>query len=271
MSVVGFGLVRHDGAHRFVVGSPVVGLRMLEGGQSDLRNALMNGAVTGGGDPLDWSAAQFAPPLLDGARVICVGKNYADHAAEMGAATPAAPLTFDRTHDSLVGHRDRLAYPETSESYDFEGELAVVIGRGGRLISAADAMAHVAGYAPFFDGTARDFQKHGFFAGKNFDHSGAFGPLIAPAASVPDPTALTIETFINGETMQRGNLSDLIRPIPDLIAYVSTFLALRAGDVIATGTPAGVGAGRTPPRWLARGETVTVRIDGVGELVCPIA
>lgn len=204
--------------------------------------------------------------IPDAARVICVGRNYADHAAERGGSVAARPNLFMRTPQSLVGHRQSIACPSASQEYDYEGELAVVIGRGGRRIPQDRALSHVAGYTCFLDGSVRDFQKDSFTAGKNFDSSGACGPWLVPAAAVPDPQALMLTTRINGEVMQQASTGDMVHTVAALISYISIFTHLEPGDVIATGTPAGVGVARTPPRWLVPGDKVEVEIEGIGVL-----
>ncbi len=202
----------------------------------------------------------------DAARVICVGKNYRDHAAEMGGEAPPQPNLFMRTPQSLVGHRQSIVCPSASKQYDYEGELAVVIGRGGRRIPPDRALSHVAGYTCFLDGSVRDFQKHSFTAGKNFDSSGACGPWLVPATEVSDPQNLTLTTRINGEVVQHASTSDMVHSVSVIIAYISAFTHLEPGDVIATGTPAGVGAARTPPKWLKPGDQVEVEIEDIGVL-----
>lgn len=199
-------------------------------------------------------------------RIICVGKNYRDHAKEMGGEAPANPNLFVRTTQSLVGHQQSVVKPFVSEQYDFEGELAVIIGRGGRHIEEAKALQHVAGYSCFLDGTLRDYQKHSFTAGKNFDSSGACGPWLVPAREVPDPQVLTLTTRVNGVEMQKGTTADMIFTVAQIIAYVSAFTHIEPGDVLATGTPAGVGAGRSPPLWLSPGDQVEVEIERIGIL-----
>jgi 2-keto-4-pentenoate hydratase/2-oxohepta-3-ene-1,7-dioic acid hydratase in catechol pathway len=202
----------------------------------------------------------------DAARIICVGKNYADHAAEMGGKPPGDPNLFLRTTKSLVGHEQSVVCPRASVQYDFEGELAVVIGRGGRHIAPEKALSHVAGYSCFLDGSVRDYQKHSFTAGKNFDSSGACGPWLVPASQIADPQKLTLTTRLNGDVVQHASTGDMIFSVAQIIAYISIFTHLEPGDVIATGTPAGVGAGRAPPLWMKSGDRIEVEISGVGVL-----
>jgi 2-keto-4-pentenoate hydratase/2-oxohepta-3-ene-1,7-dioic acid hydratase in catechol pathway len=205
--------------------------------------------------------------IPDAARVICVGKNYRDHVAEMGnEAPPAHPNLFMRTAQSLVGHRQSIVCPKVSQEYDYEGELAVIIGRGGRHITPERALSHVAGYTCFLDGSVRDFQKHSFTAGKNFDSSGSCGPWMIPASEIPDPQNLNISTRINGEVVQKANTAEMIYSVTAIICYISAFTHLEPGDVIATGTPAGVGAARKPPKWLKAGDKVEVEIEHIGIL-----
>ena len=204
--------------------------------------------------------------IPDASRIICVGRNYADHAKEMGGEAPKNPQLFMRTVQSLVGHRQSVVCPSASSHYDYEGELAVVIGRGGRRIDPARALTHVAGYTCFLDGSVRDFQEHSFTAGKNFDSSGACGPWLVPAAQVPDPQNLLLTTRVNGEVLQQANTKVMMRSVAQIISYISTFTHLEPGDVIATGTPSGVGFARTPQRWLKPGDKVEVEIEQIGIL-----
>jgi 2-keto-4-pentenoate hydratase/2-oxohepta-3-ene-1,7-dioic acid hydratase in catechol pathway len=218
-------------------------------------------------------AVAWLPPVVSPTKVLCIGVNYHAHRAEMGRGDDAPhPTVFVRWPSSLVGHGQPVVRPLESEAFDYEGELAVVIGRRGRRIAAADALDHVAGYSCFLDGSVRDWQRHTtqFTAGKNFDRSGAFGPWIVTADEVPDPGALRLRTTVDGEVLQDSGTDLLIASVPELIAYCSTFTTLEPGDVIATGTPGGVGSARTPPRWLRPGETVEVTIGGVGTLTNPV-
>ncbi len=202
----------------------------------------------------------------DASRVLCVGRNYRDHVAELGNLPPENPNIFMRTTQSLVGHRQSIVCPSASNQYDFEGELGVVIGRGGRRITPDRALSHVAGYTCFFDGSVRDYQKHSFTAGKNFDSSGACGPWLVPSAEVPDPQNLKLTTRLNGEVVQHDSTASMMLSVAEIIAYISIFTHLEPGDVIATGTPAGVGAGRKPPLWLKPGDKIEVEIERIGVL-----
>ena len=209
-------------------------------------------------------------PIDGDARVLCAGFNYTAHARESGkpADVPAHPNFFARFSTSLVGPAEPLLLPRSSSHLDWEGEVAFVIGESGRHIALGDALAHVGGYVCFGDHSLRDYQQHGSqaTAGKNFEQSGAIGPWIVTADEVPSPESLEVFTYLQGEEVQHGYLRDLVFSVPALLAYVSTFLTLRAGDVIATGTPSGIGARRNPPRWLAAGEEIVVEVPGVGRL-----
>ena len=212
---------------------------------------------------------RLRPPLRADTKIICVGLNYHGHIAETGRKDPGMPTLFIRWPDSHVGHGMALVRPVASERFDYEGEIAVLIGRGGRHIPAAEAMRHVGGYTCYNDGSIRDWQRHTsqFTPGKNFTASAAIGPWIVTADEIPDPTALSLTTRLNGTLMQQASVPDMIHGIADLIAYISTFTLLRPGDVIATGTPEGVGAYRTPPAWLRPGDRIEVDVSGIGTLV----
>lgn len=210
------------------------------------------------------------PPIADPGKIICIGLNYRAHVAEAGRALPEQPSLFVRFTDTLVAQGAPLLCPKVSDNFDFEGELAVVIGKGGRHIGEDQAMEHVAGYACFNDGSVRDWQKHSVSAGKNFPQTAGFGPWLVTRDEIPDPAALTLTTRLNGEVVQHAGTDMLIFPIPRLIAYVSAFTALSPGDVIATGTPEGVGLGRTPPLWMKPGDVVEVEISGIGTLRNPV-
>lgn len=220
------------------------------------------------------SAAEidFLPPVGNPDKILCVGVNYRPHIEEMGRQVPQHPVVFVRFPGSLVGHGRPIVRPRASEQFDFEGELAIVIGRRARHVSRQQALECVAGYCCFMDGSVRDWQRHTmqFTPGKNFDQSGAIGPAVVTADEIPDPAVLELTTRVNGDVMQQGKLAELVFDIPTLIEYCSTFAELLPGDVIATGTPGGVGAARTPPVWLAHGDTVEVEIPGVGLLRSPV-
>jgi 2-keto-4-pentenoate hydratase/2-oxohepta-3-ene-1,7-dioic acid hydratase in catechol pathway len=190
----------------------------------------------------------------------------------MGRERPSHPVLFVRFHDSIVGHGQPLLLPPSSVQFDYEGELAVVIGKRARRVRKEQALDYVAGYACFNDGSIRDFQRHSqqFTPGKNFHHSGSFGPWLVTTEEVPDPSKLTLTTRLNGQVVQHESVGELCFDIPQLIEYCSTWAELQPGDVIVTGTPGGVGAGRTPPLWMRNGDNVEVEISGIGVLRNPV-
>ncbi len=216
---------------------------------------------------------RLLPPVVAPRKILCVGLNYGRHVAEAGRELPAHPSLFARFIDSFVGHGEPVWKPQASDRYDYEAELAVVIGRGGRHIAAENALEHVAGYTCMAENSVRDFQKHNaqVTPGKNFERSGALGPWLVTADEIGDPARLEVISRLNGELMQHGQVSDLIFPIPELIAYISSFTRLSPGDVIATGTPEGVGSSRKPPRFMSAGDTLEVEIPGIGTLVNTVA
>lgn len=225
------------------------------------------------GDTLfDVSELSFLPPVPNPDKILCVGVNYRPHIEEMGRQVPERPVVFVRFPGSLVGHDTPILRPRASQQFDFEGELAIVIGKRARHVPRRQALEFVAGYCCFMDGSIRDWQKHTmqFTPGKNFHMSGSMGPCIVTADDIPDPSGLRLTTRVNGEEMQQGRLAELVFDIPSLIEYCSTFTELLPGDVIATGTPGGVGAARTPPVWLKQGDTVEVEVPGVGLLRSPV-
>jgi 2-keto-4-pentenoate hydratase/2-oxohepta-3-ene-1,7-dioic acid hydratase in catechol pathway len=261
----GFGVVDDDG----LIDCSVRGV-----GQS-VKQALAAGALEqiraiadGAKADLAIDEVRLLPPVVQPGKIFCIGVNYRKHVREMGRDLPEYPWVFTRSADSLVGHRDNMIRPAVSEQFDFEGELAIVIGKTAHRVGADAALDHVAGYCCLNDGSIRDFQRHSgqFTAGKNFWRSGAMGPWLVTADEVGDPAALQLETRLNDQVMQSAATSDLIFDIPTLIEYCSTFARLEPGDVIASGTPGGVGAARKPPLWLKAGDTIEVTISGIGTL-----
>jgi acylpyruvate hydrolase len=232
------------------------------------------GAWVADGLVSDLEDLSYAPPFSADSSFWCIGLNYADHVAEQAGRTPSQhPGIFIRQPDSFVGHRQPLLRPtEVSVDLDFEGELAIVIGKPGHRITAERALDHVFGYTVFNDGSLRDFQKRGpeLTPGKNFYHSGALGPWIVTADEVPHPQEIDYTTTLAGEVMQSANTRDMIFDIVAVIVAISEYAHLQPGDVIATGTAAGVGFRRTPPRFMQPGETVRIEFDGVGALENPV-
>ena len=229
----------------------------------DLPAARSSGAPLGDLDLL--------PPLLGSRRIFAVGYNYRDHAAELATPVPDWPNFFIRHPESLVGHDAEVVKPDAYASYDYEGELAVVIGTGGRDIPEAEALQHVFGYACFLDGSVREIQKHSLAAGKNFDRSGAMGPWIVPATAVSADEPFAVRTTVNGEVRQQATSADMVFSIPHLIHVLSRVTELKPGDVLSTGTPAGAGQSFDPPRYLRVGDTVEVAISGIGLLRATVA
>ena len=223
--------------------------------------------------PVNAASMRYLPVIPRPDKLICVGVNYRPHVEEMGREMPSHPVLFVRFPGSQVGHLEPVIRPSVSEQFDFEGELAVVIGKRARHVAAQEAFDVVAGYCCFMDGSVRDWQKHTmqFTPGKNFDSSGAAGPWLVTADEVDDIDAIELTTTVNGEVMQQGRLSELIFGIPELLAYCSTFTELLPGDLIATGTPGGVGAARKPPRWLRAGDRVAVDLGVIGRLENAVA
>lgn len=236
-----------------------------------LRAALAAGTVPArppDADRFPLFSVRFLPPVPDPAKIICIGLNYLTHIQEGGREVPKKPTIFTRWANTQVGHLQPLVRPKQSETLDFEGEMAVVIGRRARHLPHAAAMGVVAGYSCYNDGSVREWQRHTsqFTPGKNFPGTGGFGPWIVTPDEAGDITKWTLITRVSGEEMQRATLDDLVFDVPALIEYCSAFTELEPGDVIITGTTGGVGAYREPPRWLRPGDEVEVEVSGVGVL-----
>ncbi|MFN7111918.1 MAG: fumarylacetoacetate hydrolase family protein [Brevundimonas sp.] len=247
---------------------------VLAGRYPDLKSVLAEGAYEAVRDAiqsaklLNIDRFRWAPVIPNPAKILCVGHNYESHRQETGRAKTGHPSIFTRFADSQIGHDQPLVRPTVSTQLDYEGELAVVIGRGGRAIAEEDALQHVAGYACYMDASVRDWQWHTqqFTPGKTFPGTGGFGPWLVTADEIPDPQVLSVTTRLNGAVMQSQPTSEMLFPVARIIAYVSAFTPLSAGDVIVSGTPGGVGAKRQPPVWMAPGDVVEVDIPGVGLL-----
>jgi len=210
----------------------------------------------------------FLPVIGDPAKIFCVGLNYENHRKETGRAVVGHPTIFTRFADSQGGHEGEIVLPHVSTMLDFEGELAVIIGEGGRYVAEADAWSHIAGYACYNDASIRDWQNHThqYTPGKNFPTTGPFGPYLVTPDEVGEIGPQTIQTRLNGETVQSATLGDMIFSIPAIINYISSFTPLSPGDVIATGTPGGVGFKREPQLFMKAGDIVEVEIERVGLL-----
>ncbi len=213
-------------------------------------------------------AGHLLPVITNPGKIFCVGLNYKTHVAEMKRPDSEHPAIFTRFADSLSAHGMPLPKPKATQRFDFEGELAVIIGKAGRNISQANAWDHIAGYACFNDGTARDWQRHThqWTPGKNFPATGPLGPYMATRKDIPDVNQLILETRLNGQVMQHASLADLIFTLPVIIEYLSGFTPLSPGDVIATGTPGGVGDKREPAVYMKAGDVIEVDITGLGTL-----
>ena len=211
---------------------------------------------------------KFLPVIPDPAKILCVGLNYVSHRTETKRPETKYPSIFTRFADTQVGHGAPVLRPSFSTAFDYEGELAVVIGRGGRHISEQAVAAHIAGYSCYNDVTVRDWQRHTaqWTPGKNFPNTGAFGPSLVTPDEIPDLGVLTLTTRLNGQVMQQAPISDLIFSVPVIVSYISKFTPLYPGDVIATGTPGGVGDRREPPVYMKDGDIVEIEIDRVGIL-----
>lgn len=211
---------------------------------------------------------QFLPVITDPGKIICVGVNYRSHQQESGRIDPTAPTIFTRFADSQMGHLQPAQMPAVTDQFDYEGEMALVIGKPAYRVTEADAWDYIAGYAAYNDFSVRDWQRATtqWTPGKNFPGTGAFGPYLVPAADLGDVTALDLQTRVNGEIRQKASLADLYFTIPQLLAHITTFTALAAGDVVVTGTPGGVGLFMEPSGLLKDGDIVEVEITGLGVL-----
>lgn len=218
------------------------------------------------------SAVQFHPVIPNPDKILCVGLNYKSHQQETGRGGEPYPTIFTRFAASQMGHNEPMWKPKETDRLDYEGEIAMIIGRGGRRISKENALQHVAGFAPYNDGSVRDWQRHTsqFTPGKNFQHSGGFGPWMMTVDEIGDLNNMEITTRLNGEVMQQAKSSLLVFGFAELIAYCSTFTELVAGDVIVTGTPGGVGSARNPPLFMKPGDRIEVEVKPIGTLSNPI-
>lgn len=248
-------------------------------GEGDLLELIRSGAIAdpralGAGTPVDIDALTLLPPLSRPPKILCVGLNYVDHAAESPyKEAPNYPAFFPRFATSLIAHGQPIVRPTLSEELDFEGELVAVIGKAGRHIDKKDALSHVAGYSIFNEGSIRDYQfkTPQWTVGKNFDGTGAFGPFFVTADELPAGAAgLKIETRLNGKVVQSANTDDMIFSVADLVSIASQTMTLEAGDVIVTGTPAGIGWARKPPLFMKEGDVCEVEIERIGLLSNPV-
>lgn len=239
-------------------------------GDAGLQDAAQAAAAAGTDCQLRFSSVRLLPPVPDPGKILCVGLNYVDHAIEVDPkCLPEHPVFFARLASTLVGHDAPLVRPLVSRMLDYEGEVAAVIGIGGRNIPREAALAHVAGYALFNEASVRDYQfrTSQWFLGKNFDDTGAFGPELCTTDELPPGACgLRLSTTVNGEVMQEASTSEMLFPVELLVATLSEAMTLSPGDVIVTGTPSGVGFALTPPRYLKPGDMVEVALEGYGVL-----
>ena len=214
-----------------------------------------------------WEAISFDIPIPNQRRMLCAGLNYHKKYPLGGEVKlPKQPVYFNKPPGSLVAHNEALVRPIASVQLDYEVELAVVIGRSGRHISESDALAHVAGYTILNDGSVRDWQRHGVAAGKNFYRSGSCGPWIVTSDLLPDPSALSVITRVNGEQRQHSSVNEMIFSVEELVAYMSQIMPLEPGDIIATGSPEGTGGSMEPQVWLSAGDQIEFEVPGIGLL-----
>lgn len=221
-------------------------------------------------DGINLAHVSYLPPIPDPGKIICVGLNYRKPYPVDGVAPPdpSQIILFGKERDTLLGHQQKLETPAgpAAHSFDFEGEIAVIIGTGGRHITADDAMTHVMGYSIFNDGSVRDWQKHSIYAGKNFSGSGSWGPWITTADEIKNPATMSLTTHLNGQQMQNTTADQMIYSIAAQISYASHLYELQPGDIIATGSPDGTGGSRTPKRYLQEGDLLEIAVSGIGLL-----
>jgi 2-keto-4-pentenoate hydratase/2-oxohepta-3-ene-1,7-dioic acid hydratase in catechol pathway len=275
MKLISF-LNKNIASYGIVQGEAVLDLTPVLGAQApDLKSLIAKNLVSAAADAakkgtfnLKLADLTLLPPIPNPGKIFCVGLNYADHVRETGRELTEKAAIFTRFPDSQVGHGQALVRPPESVRFDYEGEIAIVIGQGGRRIKEADAWNHIAGYSCYNEGSIRDWQNFTtqWIAGKNWWHSGSFGPWLVTSDEIKPDQKMTLTTKLNGVELQRATTDMMIHSIPSQIAYISTFTPLEAGDVIVTGTPGGVGNKRTPPLYMKAGDTVEIEVDAVGIL-----
>jgi 2-keto-4-pentenoate hydratase/2-oxohepta-3-ene-1,7-dioic acid hydratase in catechol pathway len=265
---VSYGIVREDGVFDLGrrIGAVLPDLKSLLTAQSlGLLGSLPEATVT------DYAAGEFTylPVIPNPAKILCIGINYEEHRRETGRPEVAHPTIFTRFSDTLTGHESPMVLPVNSSAFDYEGELAVVIGKAGFQVSEDEAMQLVGGYSVFNDGSLRDWQRHTpqFIPGKNFPNTGGFGPALVTPEEAGPLADKKIETRLNGEVKQSAKLSDMIFSVPRILSYISGFTRLSPGDIIATGTPGGVGFKHEPPLYMRQGDRVAVTVEGIGTLI----
>jgi len=269
-------LLHNTPSYGIVQGDDVLNLTPILGAQApDLKSLIANNmldqaakALASHKPDLKFADLHLLPVITNPNKIVCVGLNYADHVRETGRELTESPALFLRVSESQVGHGQNIVRPPESHRLDYEGEIAVVIGKGGRRISEADSWSHIAGYSCYNDGSIRDWQVSTtqWTAGKNFWRTGGFGPWMVTADEINPDQKMTLITRLNGQELQRATTDMMIHSIPRQIAYISTFIPLEAGDVIVTGTPGGVGNKRSPQVFMKPGDVVEIEVDAVGIL-----
>jgi 2-keto-4-pentenoate hydratase/2-oxohepta-3-ene-1,7-dioic acid hydratase in catechol pathway len=269
-----------DASFGAVVAGGVLDLKKASGGKyADLKAVIAADALAemeklADGAKPDYALDEidFLPVIPNPEKIFCIGINYGTHMMETSKVVPEAPMVFARYANSQIGHRQPFLAPPESTRVDWEGEIAVIIGKRGRRIKAADAWSYIAGYAPYNDGSMREHQKKDgqWTPGKNFVGSGPFGPWMATRGEIEDNAKLNLVTRLNGVEVQRATSHDMIYSIPQLIEYVSMWSQLEPGDVFVTGTPGGVGSKRTPPLFMKDGDVIEVEIEEIGVLSNPV-
>lgn len=275
MKLISF-LLHNTPSYGIVQGDDVLNLTPILGAQApDLKSLIANNmldqaakALASHKPDLKFADLHLLPVITNPNKIVCVGLNYADHVRETGRELTESPALFLRVSESQVGHGQNIVRPPESHRLDYEGEIAVVIGKGGRRISEADSWSHIAGYSCYNDGSIRDWQVSTtqWTAGKNFWRTGGFGPWMVTADEIKPDQKMTLITRLNGQELQRATTDMMIHSIPRQIAYISTFIPLEAGDVIVTGTPGGVGNKRSPQVFMKPGDVVEIEVDAVGIL-----
>lgn len=275
MKLISF-LHHNTPSYGIVQGDDVLNLTPLLGAQApDLKSLIAHNmldqaakALASHKPDLKFADLHLLPVITNPNKIVCVGLNYADHVRETGRELTESPALFLRVSESQIGHGQNIVRPPESHRLDYEGEIAVVIGKGGRRISEADSWSHIAGYSCYNDGSVRDWQVSTtqWTAGKNFWRTGGFGPWMVTADEIKPDQKMTLITRLNGQELQRATTDMMIHSIPRQIAYISTFIPLEPGDVIVTGTPGGVGNKRTPQVFMKPGDVVEIEVDAVGIL-----
>ncbi len=248
-------------------------VKLLEAGPDALSRVTAAGKSAGSNARVSYEGLSFLPLIPRPPKIICIGRNYAAHAREGGAEPPTYPEIFYRGATSLVAHNQPIIRPKCSDKLDFEAELVAIVGKRARHTSKADALSVIAGYSLFNEGSIRDYQRKSsqWTIGKNFDDTGAFGPEFVSADEIPEGGhGLRIQSRLNGEIMQDANTKDFIFPIDELVVTLTECMTLEPGDVIVTGTPAGVGYARTPPVFMKDGDICEIEVEGIGVLSNPV-